>query len=419
MPNPADEPVRVRKIGWHAVRNVAVFMRRHSYHEQLGTENNERKTKNENETERETSIKEENRKNLLKKKEAKLEELKQTEENYLRDLKRIHSFINVDMKKSKDDPDYPLQMPELLKEMEYICIGNFNDVFDFHQEVFSNELISGIKCAEKTRDLLRKRNYDMKNRYGTFCSNWTKSEYILQKFKSYFKKMEQHSDGDISLVDDLIRPIQMLNRYHLFFGDLVNICGRLEEDENTQLYKECLHISKDISQNSNDVMATGKIKNFPEAEDIAKQGVLIKRGNVNCKIPKNASFFHLFDLKTKQNRTKNMPAHIFLFKQRLVVSHFKKSAKEFGIGDEYRFWTMFLVNKMKIDDAENNDFILIDEETSLKLRIVAETAEEKDIWVGIIKEEIKGIERRLTNMMIPKASFDQGGSFGGTPPSSA
>ena len=71
----------------------------------------------------------------------------------------------------------------------------------------------------------------MKNRYGSFCGNWTKSEYILQRFKSYFKKMEQHSYEDISLKDDLIRPIQMLNPYHFLFGDLFNVCDHLEEDK--------------------------------------------------------------------------------------------------------------------------------------------------------------------------------------------
>ena len=101
------------------------------------------------------------------------------------------------------------------------------------------------------------------------------------------------------------------------------------------------------------------------------------------------------------------------------MCHFKKSVKEFGIGDEYQFWTMFLVNKMQIEDADENDFVLIDAETSLKLRIVAETSEKKDIWVGIIKKEIKGLERRMTNMMIPQASIDQGVSFGDTPPPSA
>ena len=125
-------------------------------------------------------------------KQAKLEELRDTEEKYLRDLQKINSFLTVNMIQSRTDPAFPTPMPDTLQEMEYIFIGNFPAVIDFHQKVFTSELIHGLKNTEQTKNLLEKRKYDMKDLYGKYCSNWTKTEHILKRFKSYFKAMERY-----------------------------------------------------------------------------------------------------------------------------------------------------------------------------------------------------------------------------------
>ena len=312
------------------------------------------------------------------------------------------------MIQSRTDPAFPTPMPDTLQEMEYIFIENFPAVIDFHQKVFTSELIHGLKNTEQTKNLLEKRKYDMKDLYGKYCSNWTKTEHILKRFKSYFKAMERHADKDLCLESDLIKPIQMLNRYHLFFRDLVSVCERSEDDEDILLYKECQKICQEISMNANDVMATSRIKNFPESEDLSRMGVLIKRGPVLCKIQRRSSCINLLDLK-KKKRTKNTQIQIFFFKQKLVFCHFKKRPEEFGLGDEYRYWTMIPVNKMSLDDVDDeNEFVLRNDEGPENIRVVTTSSEEKDLWVRIIKEEMEGFRVRIESMVKPPKSIDEG-----------
>ena len=166
-----NEPLRMRKNGWQAATYTPNITKSKSLGMKLESENVDKQKV----IEKERSIEDEEKMNvLLKRKEDKLEDLLQTEERYFGDLKKIWSFFKVNMKKSKDDPEYYVKMPEELKEMDYILIGNFQEVFDFHKDVFTEELRGGIKCAEKIRNLLRKRKYDMKNRYGKYCNNWKK-----------------------------------------------------------------------------------------------------------------------------------------------------------------------------------------------------------------------------------------------------
>ena len=174
------------------------------------------------------------------------------------------STIFVEIRKSKEDPDYPVQMPIDLKRICSIFLGNFHEIRDFHKEVFTDKMRSSIWRADEMRDLFRRRQHEMKSIYGKYCSNWKKCEYIMKKYDSYFKQMEHHIESDTTLQDQMIKPIQMINRYHLFFADLVKICERLDKSDEHILFAECLFVSKEISQYVNDIMATGRIENFPQ-----------------------------------------------------------------------------------------------------------------------------------------------------------
>ena len=104
---------------------------------------------------------------------------------------------------------------------------------------------------------MRDKKNEMKRIYGRYFTNWKKSEYILKTFDSYFKRMEHHLGLELEMrvEDHRIKPIQMVNRYHLFFGDLLTISGRLYESKTYILYVQCLAICKEISQNVNDVIS--------------------------------------------------------------------------------------------------------------------------------------------------------------------
>ena len=173
--------------------------------------------------------------------------------------------------------------------------------------------------------------------------------------------MEQKSEAKIFLLNDLIKPVQVLNRYPLFFAELLKLCEKTSDTENKPFYEDCHRISKEICKNANDFMATGKIQNFPENQEIENFGYLIERGPVHRKIPKKKSLLQVFG-KGEKTKTTNVSAHLFLFKKWIVLCNYKPDEQEFGIGDEYRYWTMLPLNKMKMEVGEANQFELFDVE---------------------------------------------------------
>ena len=177
----------------------------------------------------------------------------------------------------------------------------------------------------------------------------------------------------------------MLNRYHLFFGDLSKICEQIGEKNNAILYEECNTISKEICRNANDVVATGSIQNFPHSHpQIDELGVLIKRGLVQRKVAAFGS-----PIFNRKNYTRNSSSHLFFFKKCLLVCSHKKTGKEFEGKEKNIYVATFWVNRMKIQEVKGNGFILVDSENGPNMSFEAISMEEKSEWVFMISKEIE------------------------------
>ena len=343
---------------------------------------------------------------LKERKRSKLNELLHTEERYFGDLIKI-STIFSEMRKSKEDPDYPVQMPEEFQRIFSVFVGNFHEIRDFHKEMFTDTMRDSIWKADLMRDLFRKSQYAMKSIYGKYCRNWKKCEYILRKFDLFFKEIEEHMKSEGRVQDQLIKPIQTINRYHLFFTDLVKICEQLDKSEEHILYAECLFVTKGISKYVNDIMATGRIENFPECEDITNQGNLLQRGFAKYRIGnKVSSFGSYFFSKMMSEDTHEIPVHMFLFEKSFIVCYYKKNTQEFELGDEYRYWTMFKIKKMKIDTGESREMIITNTETGHSVTLVLDTEEEREEWVKRIRKEVKMIDIIVRKLMMQAVSVD-------------
>ena len=115
----------------------------------------------------------------------KLEELVATEESYIKDLYEMNEYIeyleNIKKRKEKDE------MPKDLKIGKVrIVFANIKDLLDFHEK----ELLPEIeKCPNDPKQLpkLFARNRDkMKAKYGKFCINKPKSDFIHSQYEDYF-----------------------------------------------------------------------------------------------------------------------------------------------------------------------------------------------------------------------------------------
>ena len=175
----------------------------------------------------------------IKKKNAILQELLQAEHNYLNDLLKLSSLFS-EMCKAIDDTYHPIQIPESLKKIQCDDFLNIFEICDFHKDILTHGLIVCKDNAIDMRDLFRSRKHMLKDIYGRFCIKMRNCEYILETYQdSYFEPLKHHLNLDFWLQDQLIKPVQMLNRYPLFFRELTNICEKIGEVDNAILYDEC------------------------------------------------------------------------------------------------------------------------------------------------------------------------------------
>ena len=336
----------------------------------------------------EAVVNEKNLNHFNEKKRFKLNELLDMEERYFGDLIKTSTMF-AEMRKSMEDPDYPVQMPAEFQRIFSVFLGNFREIRNFHKALFTDKMRDVIWSADLMMDLLRKSQYNMKSIYGKYCRNWRKCEYILKKYDPYFRQMEEYLESEARVQDQMIKPIQTINRYHLFFTALVKICEQLDKSEEHILYTECLEVTKDMSKYVNDIIATGRIENLPESKDINSQGNLLKRGFAKRKVD-----------------VLEIPVHMFLFEKSFIVCYHKKAAREFELSDEYRYWTMFQINQMEVENGENREFVVTDTLIKKSVTFAVDTDQEVEDWIRRIRKEIKNIDRIVKMLMMQPVSMD-------------
>eukprot|EP00092_Neocalanus_flemingeri_P007708 GFUD01008324.1.p1 GENE.GFUD01008324.1~~GFUD01008324.1.p1 ORF type:complete len:446 (+),score=143.38 GFUD01008324.1:75-1412(+) len=331
-------------------------------------------------------------------KKVKLDDLISTEESYLEDLGKISLYYEEAMK-SKQDPNHPVVMPPGLREgRDLIAFGNIHQIIDFHKLYFTKGLRNANSDADKILEMFKKKKGDMKVRYGKFCINKPKSELIVTQFQdSYFSKLEFYLHQDMRLADQLIKPVQHLTRYDMYFRELVTLCEQAGQKEEADKFRECSKIASEISHNANDMMTAGRIDQF--SGDITKQGELLHRGSVFCKVP-GMDRRSIFSKSKPSARLE--PGHLFLFQQCVIVCYYRERMTEIGNRDEYQYWHKFLINKMQVRDIARGgnemEFELHDTNKesratdNLNLTITTNTMEEKSEWVKKINKEIRSLE---------------------------
>ena len=115
----------------------------------------------------------------------KLEELVSTERSYIKDLEEMHAYI-VYLERSKRGEKGIAPIPKDLKKgKDRIVFANIQALREFHLKILPDI----EKCVEKPSELPKifSRHKDaMKKRYGMFCINKPKSDYIQSEYEDFF-----------------------------------------------------------------------------------------------------------------------------------------------------------------------------------------------------------------------------------------
>ncbi|GFS63589.1 triple functional domain protein [Trichonephila inaurata madagascariensis] len=319
---------------------------------------------------------EEEREKALTKRRFVLQELVDTERDYVRDLGcLVEGYLN-----SMRNDEVPV--PEDLKNgKDKIVFGNVEAIYEWHRDSFCAEI---EKCIEEPQRLgILFRRYERRlNMYVVYCQNKPKSEYIVSEYlDTFFEDIRQKLGHKLTLPDLLIKPVQRIMKYQLLLKDILKYTEKAGLEEEAQNLRKAVQIMHVVPKAANDMMNVGRLQGFNGK--ITAQGKLLQQGILMVSDPSTGK------MKERQ---------VFLFEQIIIFSDFigpKSQKDEYTVIDVYELVkgsNDFQVNKMALEerseDGDPTKFVLKSKDplqAGLAFIIQGKTVEDRNEWVANLR----------------------------------
>ncbi|KAL0600276.1 Kalirin [Plecturocebus cupreus] len=293
-----------------------------------------------------------------------LNELVQTEKDYVKDLGIV---VEGFMKRIEEKG-----VPEDMRGKDKIVFGNIHQIYDWHKDFFLAELEKCIQEQDRLAQLFIKHERKL-HIYVWYCQNKPRSEYIVAEYDAYFEEVKQEINQRLTLSDFLIKPIQRITKYQLLLKDF------LRYSEKAGL--ECSDIEKAVElmclvpKRCNDMMNLGRLQGFEGT--LTAQGKLLQQDT-----------FYVIDLDAgMQSRTKER--RVFLFEQIVIFSELLRKG---SLTPGYMFKRSIKMNYLVLEENVDNDpckFALMNRETSERVILQAANADIQQAWVQDINQVLE------------------------------
>ncbi|XP_013784784.1 rho guanine nucleotide exchange factor 25-like [Limulus polyphemus] len=299
-----------------------------------------------------------------------IQELVDTEQDYVKDLGSIVEGY-IALMKSGEVP-----MPEDLKNgRDKIVFGNIEAIYEWHRDFFLGELEKCIDEPWRLGSLFRR--YERRlNMYIVFCQNKPKSEYIVSEHgDTYFEELRQKLGHKLQLTDLLIKPVQRIMKYQLLLKDILKCTEKAGLEEEVGDLRKAVQIMHVVPKAANDMMKVGRLHGFQGK--ITAQGKLLRQGKLMVSDPSCNG-----KLKERQ---------VFVFEQIIIFSEPEGKTTQF-YHPVYFYKNHLMVNKMSLGEkADNGDplsFTLKSKDFNqrgLYFTIQCHTQAERDEWVASLR----------------------------------
>ncbi|CDW56496.1 Spectrin and RhoGEF and CRAL TRIO 2 domain contai ning protein [Trichuris trichiura] len=294
-----------------------------------------------------------------------LQELVETERDYVKDLGSIvEGYIaTIDS----------MELPEDKKGRERIVFANIQQIFEFHKNIFSKEIEKCLDDYEAAGRAFVK--YERRlHMYVVYCQNKPKSEYLVSEHENFFNEIRQKLGHRLTLTDLLIKPVQRIMKYQLLLKDILKYTERAGED--TTILQKALQVMHVVPKACDNMMHVGRLQGFDGK--ITSQGKLLHQGTLLVADGPSGQ-----QLKLKERR-------VFLFEQSVIIADCILPKREFA-SPNYIYKTHIMVNKLGLEvdvPGEPLRFIIKNKDPSNQADTVvqASTLEEKEQWIGFIKQ---------------------------------
>ncbi|CAI9716215.1 titin-like [Octopus vulgaris] len=298
-----------------------------------------------------------------------LTDILETEREYLHDLETLmDTFYN-----QMDKPD----VPACLKDNKDILFGNIKDIYDFHKNIFMNELCecacfpskiggSFLKMAEK---------FQM---YIPFLYHRPEAEILLatEEAKEYLKTCPI---SDKSLVEYLACPLKRLSIYEQILKDCLRYT--VTAGDGVKDLEKAIEMLMKIIKRVEHLRLLEKVEEFPG--DIYSLGEVLRHDDVQ-----------IWDKEV--SKTKGKDRHMFLFPDKILITK-KKKPESLTDAPTFAFKSLIDLQNIQISELledERRFELWFAEATSEKLTVQAKNNYAKQGWIKDIRAALKqmGIE---------------------------
>uniref|UniRef100_A0A1A8F278 Rho guanine nucleotide exchange factor 25 n=3 Tax=Nothobranchius TaxID=28779 RepID=A0A1A8F278_9TELE len=305
-----------------------------------------------------------------------LNELIQTEKDYVRDLGVV---VEGFMKRIEEKG-----VPDDMKGKDKMVFGNIHQIYDWHRDFFVGELEKCLNDHELLPELFIRHERRM-YMYVTYCQNKPKSEYIVAEYDSYFDGVQQDIQSRLSISDFLIKPIQRITKYQLLLKDFLKFSSKAGMD--CKDIEKAVEFMSEVPKLCNDMMNLGRLQGY--------EGKLTNQG----KLLQQETFFVSEQDAGVLSRSKER--RVFLFEQIVIFSELlRKGSSTPG----YQFKKSIKVSSLGLEDTVDNDpckFVLMCRGSSERFTLQAANVDIKQVWVKHVQDILDAQNNFLSALQSP------------------
>ncbi|KAJ8406006.1 hypothetical protein AAFF_G00308940 [Aldrovandia affinis] len=305
-----------------------------------------------------------------------LNELIQTEKDYVKDLGVVVEGLmkRIEVK----------GVPEDMKGKDKIVFGNIHQIYDWHREFFLGELEKCLEDHERLAELFIKHERRL-HMYVVYCQNKPRSEYIVAEYDAYFEEVQQEINSRLTISDYLIKPIQRITKYQLLLKDFLKYSSKAGID--CQEIEKAVDLMFLVPKRCNDMMNLGRLQGY--------EGKLTCQG----KLLQQDTFFVTEQDSGVLSRSKER--RVFLFEQIVIFSELlRKGSSTPG----YQFKKSIKVSYLSMDPNVDNDpckFVLYCRGSSERFTLQAANQDIKQVWVHHVNEVLEAQSNFLSALQSP------------------
>ncbi|KAJ3639462.1 hypothetical protein Zmor_002822 [Zophobas morio] len=312
-----------------------------------------------------------------------LTELIETEKFYVSELLSVIKGYKMEV---NSEELQHLVTPALVDNIN-IIFGNLDEIYNFHANVFLQDLENCISSIDLVALCFVQRRDIFFRLYSCYCQNIPRSEQLretLMDSNMFFQTCQRKLGHKLPLAAYLLKPVQRITKYQLLLKDLLRYSEAEKCCKELQQALDCMLV---VLKCVNDSMHQISITGFPI--DLSQQGDLLLQGSFSVWVENK---------KDLRLRLKPLRRHIFLYQKSILFC--KSVSKSSHNKATYHFKHYLKMSEIGLTESVKGDprkFEIWLQGRQEVHTIQASNTEQKQSWVNEIKrvllnqlEELKG-----------------------------